>query len=139
MRSNVIYQFQDIYFNNSGNKLQVTFNQLMKKMPNQYIESNNLDPFQKVLVQSLVDCLERDDSCNATWRQLFVRCSKQSGTLLSYIGMCVLHLRRNCFIQGVSRECQAVARSLQNLRNPNDPHVYYPIFSDILVILDFRV
>lgn len=57
----------------------------MKKLPAQFIEPNKLDPFQKVLVESLVDCLEVDDSCHATWRQLCLRTSKQSATLLSYI------------------------------------------------------
>lgn len=79
-------KFQDIYFNKSGNKLQVTFNQIMKKLPNQYLSGSALDPYNQVLVESLVDCLEKDDSCNATWRQLFHKCSKQSATLLEYIG-----------------------------------------------------
>ncbi|CAH0724228.1 unnamed protein product, partial [Brenthis ino] len=78
-------KYKDIYFNNSGNKLQVTFNQLMKKLPNQYLSGTNLDPYNKVLVASLIDCLVRDDSCNATWRQLFNRCPKQSATVIEYI------------------------------------------------------
>ncbi|KAH9631853.1 hypothetical protein HF086_014325 [Spodoptera exigua] len=78
-------KYKDIYFNKSNNKLQVTFNQLMKKLPNQYLSGASLDPYHRVLVDCLVDCLVRDDSCNATWRQLFHRCSKQSATLLDYI------------------------------------------------------
>ncbi|XP_063894378.1 transmembrane protein 214 [Helicoverpa armigera] len=78
-------KYKDIYFNKSNNKLQVTFNQLMKKLPNQYLSGPSLDPYHRVLVDCLVDCLVRDDSCNATWRQLFHRCSKQSATLLDYI------------------------------------------------------
>lgn len=78
-------KYKDIYFNKSNNKLQVTFNQLMKKLPNQYLSGASLDPYHRVLVDCLVDCLARDDSCNATWRQLFHRCSKQSATLLDYI------------------------------------------------------
>lgn len=80
-----LFKYKDIYFNKSNNKLQVTFNQLMKKLPNQYLSGASLDPYQEVLVDCLVDCLARDDSCNATWRQLFHRCSKQSATLLDYI------------------------------------------------------
>ncbi|KAL0870073.1 hypothetical protein ABMA27_006234 [Loxostege sticticalis] len=82
---NQLSKYKDIYFNRSGNKLQVTFNQIMKKLPNQYLSGAILDPYNKVLVESLVDCLVRDDSCNATWRQLFHKCSKQSATLLDYI------------------------------------------------------
>ncbi|XP_023933936.2 transmembrane protein 214 [Bicyclus anynana] len=78
-------KYKDIYFNNSGNKLQVPFNHLMKKLPNQYLSGPSLDPYHRVLVECLVDCLHKDDSCNATWRQLFNRCSKQSATLLEYI------------------------------------------------------
>ncbi|XP_063830529.1 transmembrane protein 214 [Ostrinia nubilalis] len=82
---NQLSKYKDIYFNKSGNKLQVTFNQIMKKLPNQYLSGSNLDAYNKVLVESLVDCLVRDDSCNATWRQLFHKCTKQSATLLDYI------------------------------------------------------
>lgn len=78
--------FQDIFFTKSNNKLQVTFNQLMKKLPNQYLSGATLDPYHKVLVDCLVDCLVKDPSCNATWQQLFYKCSKQSATLLDYIG-----------------------------------------------------
>ncbi|XP_050352609.1 transmembrane protein 214 [Nymphalis io] len=78
-------KFKDVYFNKSGNKLQVTFNQLMKKLPNQYLSGSILDPYNTVLVESLVECLAQDDSCNATWRQLFHKCSKQSATLIEYI------------------------------------------------------
>lgn len=78
-------KYKDIYFNKSGAKLQVTFNQIIKKLPNQYLSGSNLDPYNRVLVESLVNCLQRDDSCNATWRQLFHRCPKQSATLLDYI------------------------------------------------------
>ncbi|XP_039758977.1 transmembrane protein 214 [Pararge aegeria] len=78
-------KYKDIYFNHSGNKLQVAFNHLMKKLPNQYLSGSSLDPYNRVLVETLVDCLHKDDSCNATWRQLFNRCSKQSATLLEYI------------------------------------------------------
>ncbi|CAH0590493.1 unnamed protein product [Chrysodeixis includens] len=78
-------KYKDIFFTKSNNKLQVTFNQLMKKLPNQYLSGSSLDPYHKVLVDCLVDCLVRDDSCHATWRQLFHRCSKQSATLLDYI------------------------------------------------------
>lgn len=87
-----MHKFQDIYFNKSGNKLQVTFNQIMKKLPNQYLSGSALDPYNQVLVESLVDCLERDDSCNATWRQLFHKCSKQSATVLEYIGKTYISL-----------------------------------------------
>ncbi|XP_049876600.1 transmembrane protein 214 [Pectinophora gossypiella] len=78
-------KYKDIYFNRSGNKFQVTFNQLMKKLPNQYLSGASLDPYNQVLVECLLDCLQRDDSCNATWRQLFHKCSKQTATLLDYI------------------------------------------------------
>ncbi|XP_075980896.1 transmembrane protein 214 [Anticarsia gemmatalis] len=78
-------KYKDIYFSKSNNKLQVTFNQLMKKLPNQYMSGPTLDPYHRVLVACLVDCIARDDSCNSTWRQLFHRCSKQSATLLDYI------------------------------------------------------
>ncbi|CAG9564224.1 unnamed protein product [Danaus chrysippus] len=78
-------KYKDIYFKHSGNKLQVTFNQLMKKLPNQYLSGNTLDSYNKVIVESLIDCLQLDDSCNATWRQLFNRCSKQSATVIEYI------------------------------------------------------
>lgn len=78
-------KYKDIYFKKSGNKLQVTFNQLMKKLPNQYLSGSALDPYNKVIIESLVDCLSKDDSCNATWRQLFHRCSKQSASLLDFI------------------------------------------------------
>ncbi|XP_053615013.1 transmembrane protein 214 [Plodia interpunctella] len=78
-------KFKDMYFSRSGNKLQVSFNQIMKKLPNQFLSGSTLDPYSRVLVESLVNCLERDDSCNATWRQLFHRCSKQSATLLDFI------------------------------------------------------
>ncbi|XP_045537438.1 transmembrane protein 214 [Papilio machaon] len=78
-------KYKDVFFNKSGNKLQVTFNQIMKKLPNQYLSGNSLDPYNRVLVASLVDCLRRDDSCNATWRQLFHKCTKQSATLLDFI------------------------------------------------------
>lgn len=78
-------KFKDIVFKDASNKLQVTFNQLMKKLPNQYLSGNTLDSYNKVIVQSLVDCLAKDDSCNATWRQLFHKCCKQSATLLDYI------------------------------------------------------
>ncbi|XP_073954011.1 transmembrane protein 214 isoform X2 [Choristoneura fumiferana] len=78
-------KYKDIYFNKSGAKLQVTFNQLIKKLPNQYLSGANLDAYNRVIVESLVNCLQRDDSCNATWRQLFQRCPKQSATLLDYI------------------------------------------------------
>lgn len=81
---------QDVFFNKSGNKLQVTFNQIMKKLPNQYLSGNSLDPYNRVLVASLVDCLRRDDSCNATWRQLFHKCTKQSATLLDYISKYII-------------------------------------------------
>ncbi|XP_045501564.1 transmembrane protein 214 isoform X1 [Colias croceus] len=80
-----LVKYKDIYFSKSGNKLQVTFNQLMKKLPNQYLSGPTLDPYNKVIIESLVDCLAMDDSCNATWRQLFNRCSKQSATLIEYI------------------------------------------------------
>ncbi|XP_050674602.1 transmembrane protein 214 [Leptidea sinapis] len=82
---NQLVKYKDIYFSKSGNKLQVTFNQLMKKLPNQYLSGSSLDQYNGVIVQSLVDCLARDDSCNATWRQLFQRCSKQSATLIEFI------------------------------------------------------
>ncbi|XP_030031154.2 transmembrane protein 214 [Manduca sexta] len=88
LSSDLIHQlskYKDLYFNKCSNKLQVTFNQLMKKLPNQYLSGSGLDAYNKVLVDCLVDCLVRDDSCNATWRQLFHRCSKQSATLLEYI------------------------------------------------------
>ncbi|CAK1584254.1 unnamed protein product [Parnassius mnemosyne] len=78
-------KYKDIFFNKSGNKLQVTFNQLMKKLPNQYLSGTSLDPYNRVLVETLVDCLGHDDSCNATWRQLFHKCTKQSATLLDFI------------------------------------------------------
>lgn len=78
-------KIKEVFFKNNSNKLQVTFNQLMKKLPNQYIECNNLDKYNTVLIECLIDCLERDDTCNASWKQLFLRCSKQSATLLSYI------------------------------------------------------
>ncbi|XP_072942522.1 transmembrane protein 214 [Epargyreus clarus] len=78
-------KYKDIYFQKSGNKLQVTFNQLMKKLPNQYLSGSALDPYNRVLVESLLDCLQRDDSCNATWRQLFHKCTKQSATVIEYI------------------------------------------------------
>ncbi|XP_059057940.1 transmembrane protein 214 [Achroia grisella] len=78
-------KYKDIYFNRSGNKLQVTFNQIMKKLPNQFLIGPALDPYNRVLVESLIDCLQRDDACNATWRQLFQKCTKQSATLLDYI------------------------------------------------------
>ncbi|XP_034835337.1 transmembrane protein 214 [Maniola hyperantus] len=78
-------KYKDIYFSKSGNKLQVSFNHLMKKLPNQYLSGSALDPYHRVMVESLVDCLHQDDSCNATWRQLFSRCSKQSATLMEYI------------------------------------------------------
>ncbi|XP_068620080.1 transmembrane protein 214 [Battus philenor] len=78
-------KYKDVFFNKSGNKLQVTFNQLLKKLPNQYLSGTNLDPYNRVLVASLVDCLKQDDSCHATWRQLFHKCTKQSATLLDYI------------------------------------------------------
>lgn len=78
-------KFKDIFFTQGGNKLQVLFNQIMKKLPNQYLSGATLDPYNKVLVDCLVDCLQKDDSCNATWRQLFIKCSKQSATLLDYI------------------------------------------------------
>ncbi|XP_045521969.1 transmembrane protein 214 [Pieris brassicae] len=88
MSSDLIKQlikYKDIYFSKSGNKLQVTFNQFMKKLPNQYLSGTNLDPYNQVIVESLVNCLALDDSCNATWRQLFSRCSKQCATLIEYI------------------------------------------------------
>ncbi|CAG9795904.1 unnamed protein product [Diatraea saccharalis] len=78
-------KYKDIFFAQSGSKLQVLFNQIMKKLPNQYLSGSGLDPYNKVLVECLVDCLQKDDSCNATWRQLFHKCSKQSATLLEYI------------------------------------------------------
>ncbi|CAH0401163.1 unnamed protein product [Chilo suppressalis] len=78
-------KYKDIFFAQSGNKLQVLFNQIMKKLPNQYLSGGGLDPYNRVLVDCLVDCLHKDDSCNATWRQLFHKCSKQSATLLEYI------------------------------------------------------
>ncbi|GBP13949.1 Transmembrane protein 214-B [Eumeta japonica] len=77
--------FKDIYFKSNTNKFQVTFNQLMKKLPNQYIPNQKLDEYTTLLLMSLVECLQRDDSCNATWRQLFNRCSKQSAMLIQYI------------------------------------------------------
>lgn len=80
-----LIKYKDIYFNRSGNKLQVTFNQIMKKLPNQFLSGSTLDPYNRVLVESLIDCLQRDDSCNVTWRQLFQKCTKQSATLLDYI------------------------------------------------------
>ncbi|CAK1550700.1 unnamed protein product [Leptosia nina] len=80
-----LIKYKDIYFSKSGNKLQVTFNQLMKKLPNQYLSGANLDNYNQVIVESLIDCLALDDSCNATWRQLFSRCSKQSASLIEYI------------------------------------------------------
>ncbi|KAM3960329.1 transmembrane protein 214 [Aphomia sociella] len=78
-------KYKDIYFSRSGNKLQVTFNHIMKKLPNQFLSGPTLDSYNRVLVESLVDCLERDDSSNATWRQLFQKCTKQSATLLDFI------------------------------------------------------
>ncbi|XP_041984319.1 transmembrane protein 214 [Aricia agestis] len=80
-----LIKYKEIYFDKSGNKLQVTFNQLMKKLPNQYLSGASLDIYNGVLVESLVNCLQRDDSCHPTWRQLFNRCSKQSATLIDYI------------------------------------------------------
>ena len=58
----------------------------MKKLPNQYLSGPNLDPYNKILVESLIECLIRDDSCNATWQQLFNRCPKQSATVIEHIG-----------------------------------------------------
>ncbi|KAI5640139.1 hypothetical protein NE865_07396 [Phthorimaea operculella] len=78
-------KYKDIYFIKSGNKLQVLFNQIMKKLPNQYLSGSALDAYNQVLVEILLDCLAKDDSCNATWRQLFHKCTKQSATMLEYI------------------------------------------------------
>lgn len=80
-----LFKFKEMYFKNSGNKLQVAFNQLMKKLPNQYLSGSNVDPYNEVILDSLIECLTLDDSCNMTWRQLFHKCSKQSATLIEHI------------------------------------------------------
>ncbi|KAF9416213.1 hypothetical protein HW555_006372 [Spodoptera exigua] len=76
-------KYKDIYFNKSNNKLQVTFNQLMKKLPNQYLSGASLDPYHRVLVDCLVDCLVRDDSFSKKLRQKSLKM-----TVLQYKEVC---------------------------------------------------
>ncbi|KAL4719926.1 hypothetical protein ACJJTC_015185 [Scirpophaga incertulas] len=66
-------KYKDIFFIQSGNKLQVTFNQIMKKLPNQYLSGNSLDPYNRQAIATLFDYIDSNwdiVSKNLKWKSL---------------------------------------------------------------------